>query len=92
MDKNFCIIEIEEIKDEKYKPTNIDQSIKFVTSKNISEDYINNNNFFNIKKSIISSRNEKKGEDKVPYSETINDVRKAELNFANISSPFEFIE
>ncbi|KAF0405618.1 hypothetical protein F8M41_008913 [Gigaspora margarita] len=36
MGKNFCIIEIEETIDEKYKTTNIDQSIKFVTSKNIS--------------------------------------------------------
>ncbi|CAG8825321.1 1655_t:CDS:2, partial [Gigaspora margarita] len=99
MDKNFCIIEIEEIKDEKYKTANIDQAESIKFAKNISEDDINNNKFFEIKKGIISSRNEIKSEDKDPDSETINDVRKAELNFANISSfsilntsPFESIE
>ncbi|CAG8837275.1 45912_t:CDS:2 [Gigaspora margarita] len=99
MDKNFCIIEIEEIKDEKYKTTNIDQAESIKFAKNISEDDINNNKFFEIKKGIISSRNEIKSEDKDSDSETINNVRKAELNFANISSfsilnisPFESIE
>ncbi|CAG8854811.1 25691_t:CDS:1, partial [Gigaspora margarita] len=73
MDKNFCIIEIIKIKDEKYKTTNIDQaeSIMFVTSKNISEDDMNNNNFFEIKKGIISSRNKTKSDDKDPDSESI---------------------
>ncbi|CAG8789659.1 23726_t:CDS:2, partial [Gigaspora rosea] len=49
-----------DIAKEKLKEYNdIDQaeSIKFVISKNISEDDINKNKFFEIKKGIISSRN-----------------------------------
>ncbi|CAG8484049.1 45567_t:CDS:2 [Gigaspora margarita] len=57
--------------DDKYKSTNNDQaeSIKFVTSKNIPEDDINNNKFFEIKQGIILLRNKTKCDDSLSILE-----------------------